>query len=330
MPIHFKKSLLFSALLLCGCVTRSPLLAEENVDIEGKLEHEDGSAYAEAQVTLSAPFNPARTARTNAAGIYRFSLSGTETQVLGAASDIQISAFGGGSHVQQSFKALKTEVRLPTMRFWNGLGQPARDSLLKGRRSVFSWQAPSGGARAYRFRLFDQSGTIWESRNVLTGQEVPLAVLETGRSYQWQVTAIHSDYEASSDSRGLSAEPDIKSVPVRSVRLLSDGSSQPLLHDGSYARAADLDFSSKDGKPKTHELEVQLARKARVQGLHWASSGFSPAIEVRASAGGSPLATQTLDEFSLLEWPAVETDTLYLRVQSSGFVNVKELRILGD
>ncbi|HEY9838862.1 MAG TPA: hypothetical protein V6D23_00300 [Candidatus Obscuribacterales bacterium] len=317
-------------LLLSACLTPSPLTPGEMVSITGRLAHEDGTAWADLNVLLKPPFAENKSTRSNAAGIYRFSLSGGETQVAGLAADMEVLASGPeGQLVRQGVKALKTDVQLPAMYFWDGLQTPATDTVLSGNRSVFSWLPPASAVRYYRFSLRNPADElIWQSQSALPNLELPLAVMDAGKAYSWQVTAFHSDYEAASRRRPLRAEPLLRPVSIRAIRG-PDGTDYSSLHDGSFS----FELADRLTYPETGKLEllIELDRPIKVQGLHWAGSSFAADLELRTSPQAEPIVSHQMQDFTLLEWQPVETDRLYLRLhgESGRFVDLAEIRLLG-
>jgi len=104
----------------------------------------------------------------------------------------------------------------------------------------------------------------------------------------------------------------------------------PEVFDGIYTssnRERDIDFQNQE----PIQLLVRLSKKTPVSALHWIGSGFTTRLEVRTRPDGPILSVEELQDFHLLEWPELETDVLYLtlRPEHSGFIRVRELRILG-
>ncbi|PKL75190.1 MAG: hypothetical protein CVV27_16665 [Candidatus Melainabacteria bacterium HGW-Melainabacteria-1] len=316
---------------LGGCLTTSPLLPDERVDLEGRLLQVDGTAAADLPVQLRA-HGQNLTARSNAAGNYRFELKGSETQVLGVAVELMLSAGRAPApRLRQGVKALKTETSLPAMRFWDGLSAPAADTELSGDRNIFSWQPPPAPVRHYQFNLLDSEGdSVWHSQTLLPNFELPLAVMDPQRNYSWEVVAVFSDYEATSGRRPLrSGEPKLRPLPVRAIRSSEPAREYPSFHDGRYQFLIGdrLDYSSKS----SIELEIELTRPGLVRGLHWAGSGFEAEVEIRAQRNAEPIARHSLQSQAIFEWAPVNTDRLWLRLKTpkDGFSDVTEIRVLG-
>lgn len=324
--------ILLAGFCLSACVTASPLAPEDQVSIEGRLEQADGNPASDIPLRLSIP-GGALTDRSNAAGNYRFSLTGSQTQVLGIAAGLELQsvpATPGDSRVRQSVKVLKTSLTLPAMRFWDGLQSPAPDAEVTGSRTRFSWQAPVTAPRLYRFSLLDSQGdAVWKAENTSPELELPVSVMAPQQSYRWQVSSVFSDYEAFSRQRPLkSGTPSLTALPVRSIRTAEKA--YPSFHDGRYSP----DLAERLDYPQTGslELEIELTGPASIQGLHWAGNGFSAQAEIRTQPGSAPILTHNLKDYALLEWPAVNSNKLYITLTdpSGGFADIAEIRVLGS
>lgn len=320
------------SLHLSACITASPLSPQDQVSIEGRIEQADSSLASNIPLKLGIPGNELTTS-SNGAGVYRFNLTGSQTQVLGIAATLELQTVPATAHapkLRQSVKVLKTSLTLPAMRFWDDLSSPAADSELSGSRANFSWKAPSSSARLYRFSLLNSQGDpVWKSDTTSPNFELPLSVMAPQQTYHWQVSSVFSDYEAFSQQRSLkSLKPALTAIPIRSIR--SGGQNYPSFYDGSYRSELSerLDFPRNTGL----ELEIELAQPAAIQGLHWAAAGFEAKVEIRTRRDGPIIATHSLKDFALLEWPAVHSDKLYLTLTdpSGGFSDIAEIRVLGS
>lgn len=320
-------------LLLNACtplLAPSPLQSDEKVTISGEIRDLQGQPMLNQPMQLNLSLNK-RQARSNAAGKYQFELLGKDTQLLaGLATLISVeSHLDNQARVLQSFQALKSQVTLVPMQFWNSLKSPAADSTLANQRyQTFGWEAPGGNLRDYRVSLRNAQGeTVWASTTTSTQQDLPSAALEPGQAYSWQVEADLGDYQASTEQRPLKTSQ----LPFKSlnVQKISVGTREyPAFHDSRFAFDLD-DRLHFDNFPQL-ELEVRFASPISVQGLHWVGKGFSTGLEIRTAKGAAPLATRdSTTDYLLVEWPAVQTDVLYLNLtKQEGFVDIEELRFL--
>lgn len=320
-------------LSLNGCFTLSPLSAGDTVTVTGQIVSESGDPLPDLKVSLDLPWLSADdSSRTDASGQYQFELNGSQTITGIAAADLNVSASNeAGAQVSQDFKALKTAVVLPTMRFWNGLSAPTEGAALAAANTFqLSWQASQPAARSYQVAVEGPQGTVWKAQSDSTTYALPTAALEAGQDYSWSATAQFSDYEAQTAARHFSAA----SLPLkaRQIQSVKDGKgSRPAWFDGDFRdRPQDNEIDFENSDPIS--LTLQLTAKQSVSALHWVGSGFSARLEVRATPSGPLLTAQDLQDYQILTWPAVQTQQLYLTLKpelSGGFVRLRELRVLG-
>lgn len=335
-----RRLLPLTLLLLSGCLNFSPLRATDTVAIEGRLDAADGSAAANTEITLVPPgLASGHRARTNAAGVYRFSLPGSELQFLGVTAEATIRAEGpDGTRVSQRFQPLKTQISLPAMRFWNSLRSPAAAAQLSGERAEFSWEPPPGSVHDYALRLRDARGdTVWLSRSNLPSLEIPLAAMAPHQTYSWDVEADFGDYTAGSARRDLQANPGLKSLPIRSIHLADSDRDLAELHDGDYGHTTPLKLTPAAGGATAGQgqlqLVVELEQPARIRGLHWAGATvFGTALQIRTAPTAAALLSQALPAYALPTWEPVTASRLYLQLSGDPAFDIpaEEIRLLGD
>lgn len=311
---------------MSGC-SLSPVSAAAEIAIQGVIQADDGSAYFDLPVSLYRDSERLQSTRTNAAGVYRFSIKGEQSQFFGAAADLKVSASTASGSVAQSFKVLKTSLQLPEMRIWNGhLEGPTKT---EGNKGLFRWQTPISAVRGYQVSLNDSQAQIWKKPASSNQLEVPLAVLEPQKTYSCRITALLSDYEASFSSSLQSPQQSLKTLPIRQLQDSQSRKNLGSLQNGRFVPAGRAELNFVEGQ--TLELEVLLDQPALIQGLHWIGTGFEAEITIRTSPSGSPLARKMLEDYLYAEWPAVQSDRLYLQLKpnGNGFYSLSGLRILG-
>lgn len=317
---------LLATTLLSACITPSPLALDDTVSVTGQLVQASGQPAADQVVSLDGPlgFRP-RQARTDAAGQYRFALQGRETQFLGAAADLTLRVGEAESpQLEQRFKALKTQLVLPSMRFWNALEQPLADETVT--RLVFGWQAASPAPSAWELEVQSAAGTpLWRERVSGVNAQVPDGVLLSQQPYRWRVAAHFSDYSAWTAPRAFTAGTlPLAALPV--LRIRGPQGLLPALHDGDYASSAEL----RGGQTQT--LHLQLGASARSSGLYWKGAGFGTEVAVRSRVGGPLLGTLRSDTMGVIRWPEQPLDGLVLELGDTAAelaVTVAEIRVLG-
>lgn len=325
---------LLISLSLGACLTPSPLSAESHVEIEGRILGLSGQAVLDQSISLSLPFVQQRQTDTDAAGDYHFQVKASETQVAGLAVDLSLTAEqANGMALAQRFKALKTQIYLPDMRFWNELTAPAAGAVMTQARQNLSWQAPSAthqSIKQYHILIENQAGeAVWQSLSGGRGlnYDLPTAVLEPNQTYRWQIEAEGDNYSAFSEKRSLKTG----ALPLRSLVLQAaeiKGQVYRSWFDGDYRFALKERL---DLEPQTAvEIELKWANSERVQGLHWAATGFAVAVELYDPATDTLLASREVSEDSLFEWPVVTTQGLRLRLRAvkGGFIDIREIRVL--
>lgn len=322
------------ALNLSACVTLSPLEAAERVDVSGRIEKADGSPAENVGVTLDPSNTRSQTVYTGANGDYQFALTGAQTQSFGGSvAKLPVTVnLGEGQSLTQHFMARKTQIALPTMRAWDGLQYPDATAVLEGEKTVFRWQQPNRPPSSYVFWLYDADDLmVWSKTTDQLSVEVPLAVMEAGKSYRWQVKALFADYEAHSRKRAVAAEPLLKTAPVASVQVPGQAArAYPSFFDGDN----DFDIANRiKTDPKSTgaiDLVVKLKQPAALEGLYWKGGYNAVDLEVRSTPAGSPLATQHVSGSALISWVPFTGDTLYLRAYTgeTGFLDLAELRPL--
>lgn len=315
-------------------MTLSPLEAAERVDVGGRIEKADGSAAENVGVTLDPSNSRAQTVYTGANGEYRFELTGAQTQSFGgSAANLPVTVtLGEGQSLTQSFMARKTQITLPTMRAWDGLQYPDATAVLEGEKAVFRWQQPNRPPSSYAFWLYDADDLIvWSKTTDQLSLEVPLAVMEAGKSYKWQVKALFADYQANSRKRAVAAEPQLKTAPVASVQVSGQAMrAYPSFFDGDNTFDVANRITVDPKSTRTIDLVVKLKQPASLEGLYWKGGYNAVDLEVRSTPTGEPLATQHVSGNALVSWVPFTGDTLYLRAYTgeTGFLDLAELRVL--
>ncbi len=326
---------LLISLSLGACLTPSPLSSESEVEVTGRIVGLSGQPVLDQRMSLSLPLFQQRQTDTNAAGDYQFQLKASETTLAGLAVDLTLKAEqANGMAVTQDFKALKTQIQLPEMQFWSDLQAPAAEALIASARQSLSWQSPlqqSQQIKRYRVRIEDPAGdTVWKSQT--PGQsliyDLPTAVLEPQSSYRWQIEAEGDNYSAFSEKRSLQTGGlPLQAVAIQKAQVA--GKDYPSWFDQSFQVEGKARLDLNQHRPL--EIDLKLPAGQRVQGLHWAAQGFSFKLEVRDKASNTLLAERVVSEDSLFEWTGIETDALrlLLSTESGGFVDIREIRVLG-
>lgn len=322
------RRLLFSLLLgLSSCITPATLPPEEQVVIEGQIEEESGKPFTEQMVKLDLPLLDTAKAESDASGRYMFELSAARTQFAGTEARLEVSAENeAGSRIEQEFQVGKTQLLLPSMRFWNRLRAPVESFQATLPLSSFSWEAPDKKVQHYVFKLYRQNEDLSWYSETTSKTELTLdpALLVSHQSYRWQVQAHLSDYVATTAPRQFQTQawPHV-SWPIAEIE--TDQGKRPHWHDNQLKTDAELDY---DLEPLT--VTIKLKQNQKVTGLHLVASGFTAALDVRV--GDKLLSSQTLNGDLLFHFPETQTQslTLVLRPENGGFVRIRELRVLGQ
>ncbi|MGV3525846.1 MAG: hypothetical protein ACO1RX_16605 [Candidatus Sericytochromatia bacterium] len=312
--------------LLAACVTPSPLALNDTVSVTGQLVQAGGQPAANQQVNLDGPlgFTP-RQSLSDASGSYRFELQGRDTQFWGAAADLTLRVGGDESpQLEQRFKALKTQLTLPSMRFWNDLQAPQAGATIT--QLDFTWQGQTPSPTAWELELQSEAGTaLWRERVSETTARVPEGVLAPQQRYRWRVAAHFSDYSAWTAPRSV-ATGNLALATVPIAQISGPGAALAALYDGDYASSAEL----RGGQTQT--LLVRLKETARTSGLYWKGTGFAAEVAVRARVGGPLLGTLRSNNMGVIRWPEQTLEELVLELRSTSTelaATVAEIRVLG-